>query len=120
MNLKHLTQTFSNLYILSRQNSRRKVEYRRIGRTEVIMEIYLELKLLQFSGETYWNHSKVVDGLYRRTGFPCRGDDKAKELYEDALKYVESKFVPMPGRRQNYSFALVEDQTGVTAKFLSH
>lgn len=120
MDFKFLNQTLSSLYTLSKSNTRRNVEYRKIGKTELIMDIYLELKLLEFSGESYWNHTKILDGLYRRKGFPCRGDKQANALFDQALKYVQSKFVPMPGRRQNYSFALVEDQTGVTAKFLSH
>lgn len=120
MNFQSLAKTLTSLYTISRYNARRNVEYRKIGRTELIMEIYLELKLLQFSGAPHWNHSKVQDGLYKRIGFPCRGDVQGKDLYNKALSYVQSKFVKLPGHRQNYSFDLVEDQTGVTAKFLKH
>jgi len=118
MNFKNLTQTLSTLYTTSRYTPRRKVEYRKIGKTELIMEIYFELKLLEFSGDTYWNYSKVLEGIYKRKGFPCKGDTLGTTLFVEAVNYIEAKFVPIPGRRPNYTFELKEDSTGVNGKFL--
>lgn len=120
INLNRLTNTLSSLYSLSRYTPRRKVKYKKVGKTELIMEIYLELKLLEFSGDTYWNYSKVLDGIYRRKGFPCKSDKDTMDLFTVAINFVEGKFVPMLGRRRNFSFTLKEDDTGVTARFLTH
>lgn len=120
MNIQNIANKITSLYQLSRYNPRRHSQIRTIGKSELVMEIYLELKLLEFSGETYWNYTKVLDGLYRRIGFTFKDNIKVKTLFEEAIKYVENKFIPMPGRRRNFSFKLKEDNSGVTARFLTH
>jgi hypothetical protein len=42
------------------------------------------------------------------------------DLFTIAINFVEGQFIPMPGRRRNFSFKLKEDNTGVTARFLTH
>jgi hypothetical protein len=76
--------------------------------TTVELEDYIRktIFLLEYSGQKYFNCSKVLTELVETQGFPDTKNKEEMRLFKDVFQKVAKSYETYPNHMNNYSFRL--------------